>query len=86
MAAKSRKITLKEAFQKGFLMGCACASHSNIRPETLVDDVVGGADGGTGKRGRNESRESWEVTSARAGGVSHDSGRKSPHKAWSDEP
>ena len=20
-------------------MGCACASHSNIRPETLVDDA-----------------------------------------------
>jgi hypothetical protein len=39
MAAKSRKITLKEAFQKGFLMGCAYASHSNIRPETLVDDA-----------------------------------------------
>jgi hypothetical protein len=39
MAAKPRKITLKEAFQKGFLMGCACASHSNIRPETLVDDA-----------------------------------------------
>jgi hypothetical protein len=39
MAAKPRKITLKEAFQKGFLMGCACASHSNIRRETLVDDA-----------------------------------------------
>jgi hypothetical protein len=39
MAAKSRRITLKEAFQKGFLMGCACASHSNIHPETVVDDA-----------------------------------------------
>ena len=39
MAAKSRKITLKEAFQKGFLMGCACATHSKIRPETVVDDA-----------------------------------------------
>jgi hypothetical protein len=39
MAAKPKKISLKEAFQKGFLMGCACASHSNIRPETVVDDA-----------------------------------------------
>jgi hypothetical protein len=39
MAAKPKKIGLKEAFQKGFLMGCACASHSNIRPETVVDDA-----------------------------------------------
>jgi len=39
MVAKPRKISLKKVFQKGFLMGCACASHSNIHPETVVDDA-----------------------------------------------
>lgn len=39
MVSKPKKISLKEAFQKGFLMGCGCATHSIIRPETLVDDA-----------------------------------------------